>query len=90
MPVRSSVQAQNSLADHVRNQRLTHPVSIADHGAVRVITVNRPDKLNALNAATLDALHVAFDAAADDASVRVVVLTGAGRRRSSPAPTSPK
>jgi enoyl-CoA hydratase len=54
------------------------PVSVADRGAVRVITVNRPDKLNALNAATLDALHQAFDAAADDAAVRVVVLTGAG------------
>ncbi|HJW47108.1 MAG TPA: enoyl-CoA hydratase-related protein [Lysobacter sp.] len=54
------------------------PVSIADVGAVRVITVNRPDKLNALNAATLAALHVAFDTAADDPRVRVVVLTGAG------------
>jgi enoyl-CoA hydratase len=53
-------------------------VSTADHGAVRVITVNRPDKLNALNAATLDALHAAFDSAADDPAVRVVVLTGAG------------
>ena len=54
------------------------PVSIADRGAIRVITVNRPDKLNALNAATLDALHTAFDAAANETSVRVVVLTGAG------------
>jgi enoyl-CoA hydratase len=54
------------------------PVSIADRGAIRVITINRPDKLNALNAATLNALHTAFDAAADDPSVRVVVLTGAG------------
>ena len=54
------------------------PVSTADHGAIRVITVNRPDKLNALNGATLDALHIAFDAAADDPAVRVVVLTGAG------------
>ncbi|HQQ59106.1 MAG TPA: enoyl-CoA hydratase-related protein [Thermomonas sp.] len=45
---------------------------------IRTVTVNRPDKLNALNAATLDALDAAFtDAAADD-SVRVVVLTGAG------------
>ena len=51
---------------------------IADHGAVRRIAVNRPDKLNALNAATLDALHDAFRAAAQDASVRCVVLTGSG------------
>lgn len=54
------------------------PLILADRGAVRVVTVNRPDKLNALNAATLDALHVAFDAAAQDPGVRVVVLTGAG------------
>ncbi len=55
-------------------------VTVADHGAVRVITVNRPDKLNALNAATLDALHVAFDAADNDVGVRCVVLTGAGEK----------
>ena len=54
------------------------PLLIADHGAVRLITVNRPDKLNALNAATLDALHAAFDSAAIAPDVRVVVLTGAG------------
>lgn len=54
------------------------PLLTADHDAIRVITVNRPDKLNALNAATLDALHAAFDAAAGDDAVRVVVLTGAG------------
>ena len=54
------------------------PVSITDHGAIRLIMVNRPDKLNALNATTLDALHASFDAAADDPAVRVVVLTGAG------------
>ncbi|WAC63454.1 enoyl-CoA hydratase-related protein [Pseudoxanthomonas sp. SL93] len=54
------------------------PVLIADADAVRRITVNRPDKLNALNGATLDALQDAFDQAARDASVRVVVLTGAG------------
>ncbi|WP_454830045.1 enoyl-CoA hydratase/isomerase family protein [Pseudoxanthomonas wuyuanensis] len=54
------------------------PVAIADQGAIRRITVNRPDKLNALNAATLDALAQAFEAAAQDPAVRVVVLTGAG------------
>lgn len=56
------------------------PLLIADDGAVRVITVNRPEKLNALDSATLDALLAAFDAAASDESVRCVVLTGAGAK----------
>jgi enoyl-CoA hydratase len=51
---------------------------IEDRGAVRLITLNRPDKLNALNQLTISELHQAFDQAADDASVRVVLLTGAG------------
>lgn len=55
-------------------------LKISDHDAIRVIAVDRPDKLNALNGATLDALHAAFDAAAEDASVRVVVLTGSGSK----------
>ena len=56
------------------------PLLIETTDAVRTITVNRPDKLNALNSATLDALHEAFDAAAADADVRVVVLSGAGEK----------
>jgi enoyl-CoA hydratase len=54
------------------------PLQVSDRGPVRIITVNRPDKLNALNAATLDALLAAFTAAAADEQVRVIVLTGAG------------
>lgn len=56
------------------------PLEIEDRGAVRVVTVNRPDKLNALNAATLDALHEAFDDIAADPGVRAAVLTGAGSK----------
>ena len=51
---------------------------VADDGAVRRITINRPDKLNALDATVIDELTRAFDAAAVDEAVRVVVLTGAG------------
>ena len=54
------------------------PITVHDHAGVRRITVNRPDKLNALNAATLDALFAAFGAAAEDSAARVLVLTGAG------------
>jgi enoyl-CoA hydratase len=49
-----------------------------DDAAVRTVTVNRPDKLNALNRATLEALDTAFSEAAANPAVRVVVLTGAG------------
>ena len=55
-----------------------HPVAVTDDGAIRTLTVQRPEKLNALNAATLQALAEAFSAAAADPDVRVVVLTGAG------------
>ena len=51
-----------------------------DRGGIRTLTINRPDKLNALNSETLDALHQAFDAAAADDAVRVVVLTGSGAK----------
>jgi 2-(1,2-epoxy-1,2-dihydrophenyl)acetyl-CoA isomerase len=48
-------------------------------GAVRVLTLHRPDRLNALTPELMDALIAAFDAAATDPRVRVVLLTGAGR-----------
>lgn len=51
---------------------------IEDRGPVRVVTINRPDKLNALNRSVLDQLHAAFAQIADDSTVRVVVLRGAG------------
>jgi enoyl-CoA hydratase len=49
-------------------------------GAVLIVTINRPKVLNALNAQTLDELNGAIDEAANDAAVRVIVLTGAGEK----------
>ena len=46
---------------------------------VAVISLNRPDRLNALSFALVDELHDALDAIQADNSCRVVVLTGAGR-----------
>jgi enoyl-CoA hydratase len=53
---------------------------ISHRDAVHTITVNRPDKLNALNRETLNELTLAFAQAAQDDSVRAVVLTGAGEK----------
>jgi enoyl-CoA hydratase len=44
------------------------------------ITVNRPDKLNALNRETMNELADAFARAQSDAAVRGVILTGAGEK----------
>src|SRR4051794_38919049 len=46
---------------------------------VALVTLNRPDRLNALSAPLVEDLHAALDAVAGDEAVRVVVLTGAGR-----------
>ncbi len=53
---------------------------VQDEHRVRTITVNRPDKLNALNAETLRELQGAFIDAATTPSVDVVILTGAGEK----------
>src|SRR6478609_1176791 len=47
-------------------------------GPAAWITLNRPEKLNALNGPVLEALHAAFDRAVADDEVKVVVLAGAG------------
>jgi len=48
-------------------------------GPVATITLNRPDRLNAITTGMLDALAEALQACDREPSVRVVVLTGAGR-----------
>jgi len=56
------------------------PILISeDRGPVRILSLNRPDKLNALDTALTQALHDAMLAADADEAVRAIVLTGAGR-----------
>lgn len=54
-------------------------IDVQADGALRIITLNRPDELNAVN----DALHVGlaklWDALNEDADARAAVITGAGR-----------
>ena len=51
-----------------------------NRGAVAILTINRPGTLNALDVPTLLELEGAFAALEMDASVRVIVVTGAGER----------
>ncbi len=45
-----------------------------------VVTINRPDKLNALNKATIAELHKAFKMLDEDPSIKVIILTGSGEK----------
>jgi len=50
---------------------------IDDH--VHVLTLNRPEQLNAMTAELCAALHVELDRLAADRSCRAIIVTGAGR-----------
>ncbi|MBZ0327750.1 MAG: enoyl-CoA hydratase/isomerase family protein [Altibacter sp.] len=47
---------------------------------ITTITINRPEKLNALNRATIKELHLAFKAADEHKKVKVVIITGSGEK----------
>jgi methylglutaconyl-CoA hydratase len=55
------------------------PLASTREGGILTLTLDRPEKRNALSSALIDALHGAIDAADLDAEVRVLVLTGAGK-----------
>ncbi|MDH4189072.1 MAG: 2-(1,2-epoxy-1,2-dihydrophenyl)acetyl-CoA isomerase PaaG [Betaproteobacteria bacterium] len=58
---------------------MSKPILVAVEAGVQTIILNRPEQLNAFNPAMHAHLREALDDAADDASIRAVLLTGAGR-----------
>jgi enoyl-CoA hydratase len=56
------------------------PVRTETEDGVRVVTIDRPEKLNALNAAVLEALSRAIAECAEAPELRCVILTGAGEK----------
>lgn len=49
-------------------------------GKIAIVKINRPDKLNALNAATMEEIKQVFLALRNDESVYVIILTGSGEK----------
>jgi enoyl-CoA hydratase len=54
-------------------------LQVSDEGPVRVLTLDRPERLNALSPQLVDELHAALAEVRETAGCRVLVLTGAGR-----------
>ena len=51
-----------------------------ENNGIITIVINRPNKLNALNKATIEELHHAFDVANKDKNTKVIILTGSGEK----------
>ena len=59
---------------------MTTSLHVDLEGAVAVLTLDRPERLNAIDFATIDAMQSALDGIERDAALRAVILTGAGDR----------
>ena len=59
---------------------MSDPILFDKSGGIALVTLNRPDHLNALSYALIDRLMSVLDAIETDAAVRAVILTGAGDR----------
>ena len=56
------------------------PVLIEIESGIATLTLNRPNKLNALNYETIDAIQQHLDTIERDDSIRIVILTGVGEK----------
>jgi enoyl-CoA hydratase len=61
---------------HTFNHILFH----TDSNGITILTINRPDKLNALNAELLNELDRSFDLVEENDSIHVVIITGSGEK----------
>lgn len=57
---------------------MSDPILLEINDGIALVTLNRPDRHNALNYALIDCLMAVLDAVETDAGVRAVILTGAG------------
>ena len=55
-------------------------ILIDTSNGLATITINRPKKLNALNKATIEELHTAFDSLNNDSSIKAIIITGSGEK----------
>lgn len=55
-------------------------IILENEGKTALITINRPESLNALNHKTIQELSNAFENLNNDSSVRVIILTGSGEK----------
>ena len=55
-------------------------INISQNNGIAQVTINRPNKLNALNKTTIQELHQAFQNLESNTAVKVILLTGSGEK----------
>ena len=55
-------------------------IYIEEENNLAIITINRPNKLNALNQRTIEELHVAFKELDEDSEIKAIIITGSGEK----------
>ena len=55
-------------------------ILVSTNDRVTTITINRPNKLNALNISTIKELHIALDNLSNDKSCKIIIITGSGNK----------
>jgi len=55
-------------------------ILVTAENGIGQITINRPSKLNALNVATIQELHDAFESLDDNSEIKVIIITGEGEK----------
>lgn len=55
-------------------------IIVTAENGIGQITINRPSKLNALNVATIQELHDAFESLDDNSEIKVIIITGEGEK----------
>lgn len=55
-------------------------ILVETNNGISTITINRPNKLNALNRDTIEELHEAFEAVNADKETKVIIVTGSGEK----------
>lgn len=55
-------------------------ILVSKENSIATVTINRPEKLNALNKATIEELHQVFSTLEKNNEIRVIILTGSGEK----------
>ncbi len=79
-PMRTSCQHAAMTGEYMLDEYEFDHLTLDQHGAIAVLTVNRPQALNALNGALLGELAQVADLIADHADIGVLIVTGGGDR----------